>query len=93
MEIQEFIGRSHIDNPTLAAWIEAEWLVPVSSSATFEFSEADLARARLIQDLKADFGVNDEGIGVVLHLLDQLYGLRWLLRDIQLTPDRRQAAP
>jgi len=83
VEIQEFIGRSHIDNPTLAAWIEAEWLVPISSSATFQFSEADLARARLIQDLKADFGVNDEGIAIILHLLDQLYGLRCLVRDIQ----------
>ena len=92
MEIQEFIGRSHIDNPTLTAWIEAEWLVPVSSSATFQFSEADLARACLIEELYADFGVNDEGIGIVLHLLDQLYGLRWLLREVQAASDRRTAA-
>jgi chaperone modulatory protein CbpM len=64
MEIQEFIGRSHLDGPTLHAWIEAEWLVPLSSGNTFLFSEADVARARLIQDLKVDFGVNDEGIGI-----------------------------
>ncbi|MGZ5876735.1 MAG: chaperone modulator CbpM [Bradyrhizobium sp.] len=83
MEIQEFIGRSHLDGPTLHAWIEAEWLVPLSSGNTFLFSEADVARARLIQDLKVDFGVNDEGIGIVLHLLDQLHGLRCLVKDIQ----------
>jgi chaperone modulatory protein CbpM len=83
MEIQEFIGRSHLDGPTLHAWIEAEWLVPLSSGRTFLFSEADLARARLIQDLKGDFGVNDEGISIILHLLDQLHGLRWLVRDNQ----------
>ena len=41
-----------------------------------------LGRARLIHDLKVDFGVNDEGIAIVLHLLDQLHGLRCLLRDI-----------
>jgi chaperone modulatory protein CbpM len=91
VEIQEFISRAHIDNPTLTAWIEAEWLVPVSSSATFQFSEADLARARLIEELYADFGVNDEGIGIILHLLDQLYGLRWLLREVQAVSDRRTA--
>ncbi len=90
METQEFIGRSHLDAPTLNAWVEAEWLVPVTSRKKFFFSEADLARARLIQDLKVDFGVNDEGITIILHLLDQLYGLRCLVRDIHAmeAPDR-----
>jgi chaperone modulatory protein CbpM len=36
----------------------------------------DVARAHLIQDLKADLGVNDEGVDVILHLVDQLHGLR-----------------
>jgi chaperone modulatory protein CbpM len=90
METQEFIRRSHLDTPTLDAWVEAEWLMPVSSGKRFQFSDADLARARLIQDLKADFGVNDEGITIILHLLDQLYGPRCLLRDIRAmeAPDR-----
>ncbi len=43
------------------------------------FTEADLARARLIRELKRDFGVNDEGIGVILNLLDQVHGLRGAL--------------
>jgi chaperone modulatory protein CbpM len=94
METQEFIGRSHLDIPTLNAWVEAEWLMPVTSRRKFLFSEADLARARLIQDLKVDFGVNDEGIAIVLHLLDQLYGLRCLVRDLHAmaTPDRAKDA-
>jgi chaperone modulatory protein CbpM len=82
MESKEFISRSHLDTPTLNAWIEAEWLLPLASGKTFQFSDADLARARLIQDLKIDFGVNDEGIAIILHLLDQLHGLRCLVRDI-----------
>jgi chaperone modulatory protein CbpM len=94
METQEFIGRSHLDIPTLNAWVEAEWLMPVTSRRKFLFSEADLARARLIQDLKVDFGVNDEGVAIILHLLDQLYGLRCLVRDIHAmeTPDRAKDA-
>jgi chaperone modulatory protein CbpM len=83
METQEFIGRSHLDTRTLSAWVEAEWLVPATSKATFQFSDVDLARAQLILNLKVDFGVNDEGIAIILHLLDQLYGLRCLVRDIQ----------
>ena len=83
METQEFIGRSHLDTRTLSAWVAAEWLVPVASKTSFQFSEADLARAQLIGDLKANFGVNEEGIAIILHLLDQLYGLRCLVRDIQ----------
>ena len=83
METQEFIARSHLDAPTLDAWIEAEWLAPFTSGKIPLFSDADLARARLIQDLRLDFGVNDEGVAIILHLLDQLYGLRCLVRDIQ----------
>jgi chaperone modulatory protein CbpM len=56
--------------------------VPITSQKNFQYSEADLARARLIQDLRMDFGVNDEGVSIILHLLDQLYGLRCLVRDI-----------
>jgi chaperone modulatory protein CbpM len=40
------------------------------------FSDLDLARAQLIRDLREDLGVNDEGIAVILHLLDQMHGLR-----------------
>ena len=94
METLEFIGRSHLDPATLNAWVEAEWLVPDTSRDTLRFSEADLARARLIRDLKVDFGVNDEGIAIVLHLLDQLYGLRCLMRDIHAmeAPERAKDA-
>jgi chaperone modulatory protein CbpM len=47
----------------------------------------DVARARLIDDLKSGFGVNDEGVDVILHLVDQLHGMRRALaqlhKDIQ----------
>jgi chaperone modulatory protein CbpM len=81
--MRQLIERSHLDPRMVNGWIEAEWLLPVRVRTGFDFSEADLARALLIQELKADFGVNDEGIAVVLHLLDQLHGLRSLLKDIR----------
>jgi chaperone modulatory protein CbpM len=83
MEMRQLTERSHLDPRTVNAWIEAEWLLPASARTGFDFSEADLARALLIQDLRVDLGVNDKGIAIVLHLLDQLHGLRSLLRDIR----------
>ncbi|SDH67157.1 MULTISPECIES: chaperone modulator CbpM [Bradyrhizobium] len=82
METQEFISRSHLDAATLNVWIDEEWLIPRASGSALQFSDADLARARLIRDLKLDLGVNDKGIAIILHLLDQLHGLRSLVRDI-----------
>jgi chaperone modulatory protein CbpM len=66
----------------LNVWIDEEWLIPRASGSARQFSDADLARALLIRDLKLDLGVNDEGIAIILHLLDQLHGLRSLVRDI-----------
>jgi len=66
----------------LKAWIEAGWLVPPQTEPELMFSDVDLARAQLIRDLREDFGVNDEGISVVLHLIDQMHGLRRSLQSL-----------
>ncbi len=81
MEIQEFVSRSHLDVATLNAFIEEEWLAPLGAEACFS-SPTPISRAQLIRDLEVDFGVNHEGIAIILHLLDQLHGLRCLVRDI-----------
>lgn len=72
----EFISRASIDRETLEFWIEEEWVRPLGEPGAPEFSEVDLARARLIRDLIQDLGVNAEGVGVALHLIDQVHDLR-----------------
>jgi chaperone modulatory protein CbpM len=72
----EFLLRTNLDPKTLEVWVSEEWLVPHDEQGDLAFTEADLARVQLINDLKHQMGVNDEGIGVVLHLLDQLHGVR-----------------
>lgn len=67
---------SGIKVETLELWIEQEWLVPGATSAGMRFTDVDVARVRLIQELQNDLGANDEGIAVILHLMDQLHGLR-----------------
>ena len=80
---QEFLSLSGMEHETLSTWIEEEWLVPRGSSVELNFSENDIARVQLIRDLQTDFGVNDEGVGVILNLVDQLYGLRSTLMELR----------
>lgn len=83
MNKREFLVHSGIEGPTLEFWIEQRWLIPEETSAGVAFSEMDIARARLIRDLKGDLGVNDEGIDVILHLMDQLHGMRRALAQLR----------
>jgi len=82
MNKQEFLATSGLQVQTLDLWIEQQWLVPERTSAGMNFSDMDIARARLIRDLTTDFGVNDEGVDVILHLVDQLHGLRRALEQL-----------
>jgi chaperone modulatory protein CbpM len=76
ISVEEFLIRTRLEHHLLEAWIQAGWLVPPQTEPELMFSDVDLARAQLIHDLREDFGVNDEGISVILHLIDQMHGLR-----------------
>ena len=89
----EFLDRAQLDLQTLEVWIEEEWLVPSGPATEPAFSEADLARAKLIQDLVQDLGVNEEGVGVILNLLDQVHGLRKALAEVLQSTRKRSVAP
>jgi chaperone modulatory protein CbpM len=82
MTKQEFLTSAGLEVQTLEFWIEQQWLIPDQTSAEMSFSDTDVARAHLIRDLKGDFGVNDEGVDVILHLVDQLHGLRRALEQL-----------
>jgi chaperone modulatory protein CbpM len=79
---QEFLQLTRLDHATLRIWIAEAWLAPSETAGEVVFSDLDLARARLILDLKQDMGVNDEGVGVILHLVDQMHGLRRVMSDL-----------
>jgi chaperone modulatory protein CbpM len=76
MDHEEFLIRAHIDGNVLDGWVAVGWLTPNAEEGMQPFSEIDVARVRLIQDLRHNIGVNDEGVGVILDLVDQLHGLR-----------------
>ena len=67
--------------------------MPGGTAVELLFSEADLARAELIRDLKRDLGVNDEGVGVILSLLDQVHSLRTVLAEVLQSVRERESMP
>ncbi|MGA7383197.1 MAG: chaperone modulator CbpM [Methylocella sp.] len=93
MNRQEFLTCSGLQVQTLEFWLEQRWLIPEQTSVGMRFSDMDVARARLIQDLKTDFGVNDEGVDVILRLMDQLHGLRYALAQLHHDWELRSKEP
>lgn len=69
-----------LEGAELSRWIENRWVLPDSRADTFQFREVDLARVRLIHEMRRDFGLDDDALELVLSLLDQVYGLRRQLR-------------
>jgi chaperone modulatory protein CbpM len=90
---REFLERARLDRATLSIWIEEEWLIPGRTADELGFTEMDLARANLILDLRDKMGVNDEGLGVILHLLDQMHALRRALAAARESARERQGPP
>jgi chaperone modulatory protein CbpM len=72
-----------IDRITLDDYIARAWVRPVEDHEIRYFEEIDVARIRLVQQLRQDMMINDEGVDVALHLLDQLYGLREQMRRLE----------
>ncbi len=66
----------------LRAWIEEGWVRPERQRGVLIFREIDVARVRLIHDLRRDLAIGDEALPVVLNLLDQLYAVRRRLRAV-----------
>lgn len=83
MTKQEFLISSGLQVQVLEFWLEQRWLVPEEVAGEPQFHEIDIARAHLIRQLKHDIGANDEGIDVILHLVDQVHGLRRALVELR----------
>jgi chaperone modulatory protein CbpM len=75
IERREFLLRARLDEASLRIFVEAGWLLRAEG-----FTEADLARACLVRDLREAMGVNDEGVSVALDLLDRLHATRAALK-------------
>ena len=89
-----------LDQTELVSWVERHWVQPDTSATGEEevwiFTEIDVARVRLIYDLRRDLDIAEEMVPLMLSLLDQVYDLRCTLksmsRAIAAQPPELQAA-
>ena len=63
----------------LTDWIERGWVLPAGEPPVWRFAEIDVARVRLLRDLRHAMGLETETLPLVLSLLDQLYDARYAL--------------
>ncbi|MGQ2904787.1 MAG: chaperone modulator CbpM [Neoaquamicrobium sediminum] len=78
----EFARERRVDSERLQIFIDRGWISPPIVEGRPAFRDVDVARAALIADLADEMGVNDEGVDLVLDLLDQLYSLRFAFGNL-----------
>lgn len=81
--IADIALRCGVAPDVLHVWIERRWVLPARDPAgQYAFSDADVARIRLIAELHDDLAVDDDAMEIVLPLIDRVYGLRRRLRSV-----------
>ena len=80
--LQQVLVEAKLSDGELTAWIEQRWVLPMQEEGVYIFDDADVARVHLICELRRDLQVNEDAIPVVLSLLDQIYGLRRTLSEL-----------
>ena len=76
----------------LTLWIERRWVrAERGTGGAWGLTEMDVARVRLVAELRATLEVDEETMPLVLSLMDQLYdarrALRALLRALDAQPE------
>jgi chaperone modulatory protein CbpM len=71
-----------LERRELSRWVENRWVLPEQHGEGWVFHEVDVARVELIFEIRRDFAIDDEAMGLVLGLLDQVYGLRRQMRRL-----------
>lgn len=66
----------------LTRYMKAEIVIPVQTEAGPRFGPVDLARLELLCDLSDAFDLDDDALGLVISLIDQLHAARTDLNDI-----------
>lgn len=65
-----------LDRDDVERLIERDCIRPIGRHGTWYFRDIDVARLRLILELRRDLALQEEALPVVLRLLDQVYETR-----------------
>ncbi len=72
---------SGVQREVILHYIEKQWVHAGENSG---WQDEDIRRAHLIVELQHDFGVNDEAVPIILHLIDQLHAMQRVLKRLDL---------
>ena len=73
----------------LRVWVKNGWIAPATGAEGPGFDDVDLARVRLVCQLKDELNLSEDAVAVVLSLMDQVYGLRRELRTLAAAVERQ----
>jgi chaperone modulatory protein CbpM len=83
MRIEEVVAAvGRVSREELTVWVESGWVRPRREGEGLRFDEVDVARVRLVRELRQDMELDDEALLLVLSLLDRMHGLRGQLRRL-----------
>jgi len=71
-----FLEFHNLRQEDLENWIDQNWVRPEKLAGGYRFQEIDVARIRLIIELRDTLEVDERALPTVLSLLDQIYDLR-----------------
>lgn len=74
----------------LRFWVHEGWVRPLQGETGPVFDELDIARIRLVRDLRTDMALPTDALPVVLSLIDRLHRTR---RDLRCLADALGAQP
>ncbi|HEX6012805.1 MAG TPA: chaperone modulator CbpM [Geminicoccaceae bacterium] len=75
--LEEVLGELEtVERAEVLAWVEASWVRPDPDESGLRFAPVDVARLRLVRELRHDLAIDDEAMPVVLSLVDEMYALR-----------------
>ncbi len=85
MSYDENMVVAHVRRVTLRDlrfWVREGWVRPAQGTAGLVFDKVDIARVRLLCDLKKDMSLSTDALPVVLTLIDRLHQTRRELRAL-----------
>jgi chaperone modulatory protein CbpM len=71
-----------VEREELTLWIERRWVLPLEAGGDYVFNDADLARAQMIAEFRRDLALDEDTMGLVLGLVDQLHAARRRLKQL-----------
>lgn len=78
MRLEELLNefQAFMDREDLEDFIARGWVKPNRDEKDFVFEDIDVARIRLVYELRTDMDLHSDGMDIVLSLMDQLYETR-----------------